>query len=110
MKNFTHAPLNFVGAILITLSLSFSGYAQTETLEIGALAPAPSYAMMNLDGTLVSINDIKGENGALVIVTCNSCPFVVGRGENTSHAGLVIQLNYVHPFDRLAQCIAKTNI
>tara|TARA_B110000879_G_scaffold75420_1_gene105174 strand:+ start:544 stop:1194 length:651 start_codon:yes stop_codon:yes gene_type:complete len=94
MKNFTHAPLDFVGAILITLSLSFSGYAQTETLEIGALAPAPSYAMMNLDGTLVSINDIKGENGALVIFTCNSCPFVVGRGENTEgwgarYAGLI---------------------
>jgi hypothetical protein len=39
--------------------------------------------MMNIDGSQVSINDINGENGALVIFTCNSCPFVVGRGETT---------------------------
>ena len=58
-----------------------SGYAQT--LNIGDLAPSASYKMMNIDGTLVSIEDIKKDNGALVIFTCNSCPFVVGRGETT---------------------------
>ena len=84
MKNFITAPVHFIVALSICLIVSFSGYAQTaNTLEIGNLAPAESYSMMNIDGSQVSINDIKGENGALVIFTCNSCPFVVGRGETT---------------------------
>jgi hypothetical protein len=57
--------------------------AQTTTIEIGDLAPHSSYKMMGVDGTAVSIEDIAGENGALVIFTCNSCPFVVGRGKTT---------------------------
>ena len=84
MKNFITAPVHFIVALSICLIVSFSGYAQTaNTIEIGNLAPAASYSMMNIDGSQVSINDIKGENGALVIFTCNSCPFVVGRGETT---------------------------
>jgi hypothetical protein len=84
MKNFITAPVNFISALFICLIVSFSGYAQTtNTLEIGDLAPSSSYSMMNIDGSQVSITDINGENGALVIFTCNSCPFVVGRGETT---------------------------
>ncbi|MDE0721918.1 MAG: redoxin family protein [Flavobacteriales bacterium] len=84
MKNFITAPVNFISALFICLIVSFSGYAQTaNTLEIGGLAPSASYSMMNIDGSQVSITDINGENGALVIFTCNSCPFVVGRGETT---------------------------
>ena len=84
MKNFITAPVHFIVALSICLIVSFSGYAQTaNTIEIGNLAPAASYSMMNIDGSQVSINDINGENGALVIFTCNSCPFVVGRGETT---------------------------
>jgi hypothetical protein len=84
MKNFITAPVNFISALFICLIVSFSGYAQTtNALEIGDLAPSASYSMMNVDGSQVSLTDIKGENGALVIFTCNSCPFVVGRGETT---------------------------
>ena len=84
MKNFITAPVNFVSVLFICLIVSFSGYSQTEnTLEIGDLAPSTSYSMMSIDGSQVSITDINGENGALVIFTCNSCPFVVGRGETT---------------------------
>jgi len=84
MKNFITAPVNFISALFICLIVSFSGYAQTaNTFEIGDLAPSASYSMMNVDGSQVSITDINGENGALVIFTCNSCPFVVGRGETT---------------------------
>ena len=84
MKNFITAPVNFISAFFICLIVSFSGYAQTaNTLEIGDLAPSASYSMMNIDGSQVSINDVNGEHGALLIFTCNSCPFVVGRGETT---------------------------
>ncbi len=33
--------------------------------------------MKNTDGSMVSINDVKGEKGTLVIFTCGHCPFVI---------------------------------
>ena len=81
MKSFLFA---FVGSVL----LSVSGYAQTATtIEIGDHAPFPTYAMMNIDGETVSIENIKGDNGVIVIFTCNTCPFVVGRGETEGWEG-----------------------
>jgi len=72
---------NFLFSFLASALFVVSGHGQT--LNIGDPAPSASYKMMNIDGSQLSINDIKGENGALVIFTCNSCPFVVGRGETT---------------------------
>ena len=57
-----------------------SASAQFPTLEIGDRVPFQSYQMRNVDGATFSIEDIAGVNGALIIFTCNSCPFVVGRG------------------------------
>ena len=34
--------------------------------------------MKNVDGSMLSINDVKGEKGTLVIFNCNHCPFVIG--------------------------------
>jgi hypothetical protein len=76
---------NFIFTFLASTIFIVSGYAQT--LDIGDPAPSTSYKMMNIDGSQVSINDINGENGALVIFTCNSCPFVVGKGETTEGWG-----------------------
>jgi len=79
---------NFLFTVFGCFLLSFSGYAQSlKTIEIGEHAPFPIYEMMNVDGNTVSIDNIKGENGALVIFTCNSCPFVVGRGETEGWEG-----------------------
>ena len=95
MNNFKNAPLNFISALLMCVSVSFSGYTQTaNTIEIGDIAPASSYSMMNIDGSYVSMNSVKKDNGVLVIFTCNSCPFVVGRGESTEgwanrYAGII---------------------
>jgi len=72
---------NFLFTFLASTIFIVCGYAQN--LDIGDPAPSTSYKMMNIDGSQVSINDVNGENGALVIFTCNSCPFVVGKGETT---------------------------
>ena len=37
------------------------------------------FKMTNIDGQDWSLVDLAGENGTLVIFTCNTCPFVVGR-------------------------------
>jgi peroxiredoxin len=39
--------------------------------------PASAVKMKSVDGSMVSINDLKGEKGTLVIFTCNHCPFVI---------------------------------
>ena len=54
-----------------------------EILEIGAVAPMSDYKMTAVTEKQLSINDIKGENGALVIFSCNTCPFVVGNGSDS---------------------------
>jgi hypothetical protein len=50
-------------------------------LPIGAPAPAPATAskMKNaVDGKALSIADIRGKAGTLIIFTCNHCPFARG--------------------------------
>ncbi len=53
-------------------------------LEIGAAAPKADVKMKDVSGTDMSLNDMKKENGLLVVFSCNTCPFVVGNpGKNS---------------------------
>ncbi len=45
-------------------------------LEIGKPIPGASLKMMDISGKEVSLADVKGENGLLVIFSCNTCPYV----------------------------------
>ncbi|MCH8523861.1 MAG: redoxin family protein [Balneolales bacterium] len=60
--------------------LMFLGLAITSTdmqeLEIGQVGPMFDYEMMNIDGNMITMNAVKGENGTLLIFSCNTCPFV----------------------------------
>lgn len=47
------------------------------SLSIGESLPIPNYKMKSVDGSFYSLNDLKTEEGILVIFTCNTCPFVV---------------------------------
>lgn len=49
-----------------------------EPLAIGAGAPMVEVKMKNVDGSMLSIADAKGEKGTLVLFTCNHCPYVKG--------------------------------
>lgn len=48
----------------------------TDALEIGASAPMTDVAMVGIDGQAVSIADVAGEHGTLVIFSCYHCPWV----------------------------------
>lgn len=37
---------------------------------------APDFNLKNVDGNMVSLADVKGENGTLVMFICNHCPYV----------------------------------
>lgn len=62
---------------LAFMSVALLVSAQYKTLEIGEKAPETSYEMENINGEMYSFQDIKKDNGTLVIFSCNTCPFVL---------------------------------
>jgi hypothetical protein len=61
----------------------------TGPLAIGAKAPAATTTtkMKNVDGKMLSIADVAGKSGTLVIFTCNHCPFARGWERRIAELG-----------------------
>lgn len=58
-----------------------------KTISAGAKAPEADLKMNTTTDESVSLNDLKKENGLLVIFSCNTCPFVVGTGDKEGWEG-----------------------
>ena len=58
-----------------------------ERLELGSTAPMSEVKMKNVGGGERSISEVKGENGTLVIFSCNSCPWVVAWEDRIAEIG-----------------------
>jgi peroxiredoxin len=58
--------------------LAASAITATAGLGIGDAVVDADVKMEGSDGSMLSINDVKGDKGTLVIFTCNHCPFVIG--------------------------------
>jgi len=73
-----------LATLAVTALTAFSFISEPkEILEIGAKAPLADRQMESTTGKMLSINNIKQENGMLVIFSCNTCPFVVGNGKDS---------------------------
>ena len=59
-------------ALAVSLTMAVSAFG----LNIGDKAPSTNVKMKNVDGRDVSIADVAGKEGTLVIFSCNHCPFV----------------------------------
>jgi peroxiredoxin len=55
--------------------LSFQKYPSL--LDLGSVLPLEDVIMMDISGKKVSLGQAKGENGLLVIFSCNTCPWVI---------------------------------
>lgn len=64
-----------------------------EGLEIGQEMPLASSKMMGSDGSNYTLDGLKGENGLIVVFSCNTCPFVVG---SDNFPGWESQYNALH--------------
>jgi thioredoxin-related protein len=64
-------------------------------LEIGASIPDADTKMMDVSGKEVSLNDAKGENGLLVIFSCNTCPYVKLSESRIKELGGIAKQNKV---------------
>lgn len=59
---------------LLTATIVFAGVPQ---MKIGDQAVHTDVRMMSVSGEEYSLADLKGENGLVVIFSCNTCPFVM---------------------------------
>jgi peroxiredoxin len=50
-------------------------------LAIGDKAPSPDIKMKDISGKTFSFNDVKKNNGLLVVFSCNTCPWVIKNQE-----------------------------
>jgi peroxiredoxin len=84
-------------------------------LSIGAAIPSAAVKMKNVDGRMLSIADVEGAKGTLVLFSCNSCPWVKaweGRitelGNTYRQEGIgVIQINSNDPSARSEDSYAE---
>jgi peroxiredoxin len=92
-------------SVALVASLAVAGSAFG--LNIGDKAPSTSVKMKNVDGSAVSIADVAGKQGTLVVFSCNHCPFVkawqgriasVGNAAKTKGIGVII-INSNDPTD-----------
>ena len=63
---------NSLWTLIVSLALAGSAFG----LNIGDKAPSTTVKMKNVDGHELSIADVAGKNGTLVIFSCDHCPFV----------------------------------
>lgn len=68
---------------LAAMAMLVAAPALAQEQAIGEKAPMVTAPMMNIDGQPQTLLNLKGENGLLVIFSCNTCPFVVGNGTKT---------------------------
>ena len=64
-------------------------------LSLGGTAPMMDYKMENIDGQMISLKDVKKENGTLVIFTCNTCPWVVAWEDRYNHVSNIAANNNI---------------
>lgn len=57
------------------------------TLEIGETMPAKDTEMKNVDGKMLTLEEIASEKGTLVIFSCRHCLFVYGSQERMVEIG-----------------------
>ena len=50
---------------------------QAAELGIGSQMPNTDYLLNDISGNQITLDEIKGENGTLIIFSCNTCPWVI---------------------------------
>lgn len=95
-RNFTKSVL-IIAIMLPTMLLFQSSQVEKggKDLKIGKKAPMASSSLEGSDGTTYTLDNLKQENGVIVIFSCNTCPFVVG---SESFEGWEKQYNDIHEF------------
>ena len=62
---------------LIVATIAVSTLSSMAAVSLGDSPADADVKMKSVDGSIVSITEVKGEKGTLVIFTCNQCPVVI---------------------------------
>jgi len=102
--------MSLVAVLLVLAGVAVVPVARADeagpgVLAIGAAAPMADQKMMNVDGKEISVADVRGTKGTLVIFTCNACPWakawedrIVALGNEFQKKGIgVIAVNANDP-------------
>lgn len=75
-------------SFLVIILFAFIPHDHTPpVLEIGAEAPLRDHLMRDVSGKEISFAEKMDKNGLLVIFSCNTCPFVVGKENSEGWEG-----------------------
>lgn len=77
---------SFVCLLLIGLT-GIAFRAPVDPLPIGSSIPAAAVKMKDVSGKILSLNDVKTNQGLLVMFSCNTCPYVIKNQERTRQIG-----------------------
>ncbi|HMC98492.1 MAG TPA: thioredoxin family protein, partial [Ferruginibacter sp.] len=58
-----------------------------DPLPIGTSLPKADLKLKDISGEEIAMQDVKKENGLLVMFSCNTCPYVIKNQQRTIHAG-----------------------
>jgi len=61
---------------LIMIIICSGTNIQAKELDLGSKMPLVKSKLMDISGKSISLSEAKGENGLLVIFSCNTCPWV----------------------------------
>lgn len=75
-KEVTYAALSVFLAGIFIWAFYPAGNMPVDELEIGAKAPLTDVEVKDISGEILTLAGVAGENGLLVIFTCNTCPWV----------------------------------
>jgi peroxiredoxin len=87
MKNLTIILL----ASLFSATTLFAG--TPVPMEIGAKLPATDQVFTDVSGVDLTLEEVIGENGLLVVYTCNSCPYVLAWQDRYPEIAAMCQEN-----------------
>jgi peroxiredoxin len=79
--------MKWLAAGLLVVAATAAAEETPRALAIGRVAPMASVKMSGVDGKSLSIADVKGAKGTLVVFTCNSCPFAKAWASRIAELG-----------------------
>lgn len=87
--------MKLVVGLLAVAVLSAFYYVGNEPLAIGSKAPMSDVKMTDISGEQWSLDDLKKENGLLVVYSCNTCPFVIAWEDRYPELGELCNTNNI---------------
>ncbi|MBL4704313.1 MAG: redoxin family protein [Flavobacteriales bacterium] len=99
-----------VFTILLVIMLAFTkGGDEIKTIVIGEELPSSEVKLEATDGQSYNFQELKKENGLLVIFTCNTCPFVVGGKDSDGWEGRYNEMYEAAVANKLGMVLVNSN-